>query len=48
MYAIEADKLTKSFGKGFLAVKGISFNVEEGEIFGFLGPTARERPLQYA
>jgi ABC-2 type transport system ATP-binding protein len=38
MYAIEAKKLTKAFGKGFLAVKGISFNVEEGEIFGFLGP----------
>lgn len=38
MYAIEAKNLTKSFGKGFLAVKGISFNVEEGEIFGMLGP----------
>jgi ABC-2 type transport system ATP-binding protein len=38
MYAIEANKLTKSFGKGFLAVKGISFNVDEGEIFGLLGP----------
>lgn len=38
MYAIEANKLTKSFGKGFQAVKGISFKVEEGEIFGFLGP----------
>lgn len=38
MLAIEANKLTKSFGKGFLAVKGISFNVEEGEIFGLLGP----------
>ncbi len=38
MYAIEADKITKSFGKGFIAVKGISFSVEEGEIFGFLGP----------
>ncbi len=38
MYAIEANKLTKSFGKGFLAVKGISFSVEEGEVFGMLGP----------
>jgi len=38
LYAIEANKLTKSFGKGFQAVKGISFKVEEGEIFGFLGP----------
>ncbi|HYB04104.1 MAG TPA: ATP-binding cassette domain-containing protein [Nitrososphaerales archaeon] len=38
MYAIEAKKISKSFGNGFLAVKGISFNVEEGEIFGLLGP----------
>ncbi len=38
MHAIEAKSLSKSFGKGFLAVKGISFSVEEGEIFGFLGP----------
>jgi len=36
--AIEATDLTKSFGKGFLAVKGITFGVEEGEVFGFLGP----------
>ena len=31
------DLLTKEFG-GFKAVDGISFKVEEGEIFGFLGP----------
>jgi len=31
------DSLTKEFG-GFKAVDGISFKVEEGEIFGFLGP----------
>jgi len=35
--AIEVDSLTKEFG-GFKAVDGISFKVEEGEIFGFLGP----------
>ena len=37
-YAIEAQKLSKVFGGGIKAVNGISFNVEEGEIFGFLGP----------
>jgi len=31
------DSLTKKFGD-FKAVDGISFKVEEGEIFGFLGP----------
>jgi len=35
--AIEVDSLTKEFG-GFKAVDDISFQVEEGEIFGFLGP----------
>ena len=29
--------LTKNFGD-FKAVKGISFTVEEGEVFGLLGP----------
>ena len=37
MEAIEVDSLTKEFGD-FKAVDGISFKVEEGEIFGFLGP----------
>jgi len=35
--AIEVESLTKEFGD-FKAVDGISFKVEEGEIFGFLGP----------
>ena len=37
MNAIEVNSLTKKFGD-FKAVDNISFNVEEGEIFGFLGP----------
>lgn len=36
MSAIEARDLTKAFGK-FVAVDRISFSVEQGEIFGFLG-----------
>ena len=35
--AIRADRLTKRFGE-LVAVDGVSFSVEEGEIFGFLGP----------
>ncbi len=34
---LEVDKLEKKYGD-FSAVKGISFSVEEGEIFGLLGP----------
>ena len=37
MKAIEVDSLTKEFGD-FKAVDNISFQIEEGEIFGFLGP----------
>lgn len=36
MKAIKVDKLTKTFGR-LVAVDHISFEVEEGEIFGFLG-----------
>jgi ABC-2 type transport system ATP-binding protein len=36
MYSIEVNNLTKKFGN-FTAVDNISFNVKEGEIFGFLG-----------
>ncbi len=35
-YSIEVNNLTKVFGK-FTAVNQISFNVRQGEIFGFLG-----------
>ncbi len=37
MDVIEASNLVKRFGK-LEAVKGVSFTVKEGEIFGFLGP----------
>ena len=33
---IQVEKLTKTFGD-FTAVKGITFDVYKGEIFGFLG-----------
>lgn len=36
MSVVSAEKLTKRFGR-FTAVDAISFSVEEGEIFGFLG-----------
>ena len=36
MIAIQAEALTKAFG-GFVAVDRLTFSVEEGEIFGFLG-----------
>ncbi len=37
MPAIDVRNIVKTFGK-FTAVKGLSFDVEEGEIFGLLGP----------
>ncbi|ASA77810.1 ATP-binding cassette domain-containing protein [Thermococcus sp. 5-4] len=37
MNAIEVENLVKKYGD-FEAVKGISFNVRQGEIFAFLGP----------
>src|SRR5688572_19913348 len=37
MAAIDVQNIAKQFGD-FTAVKGISFRVEEGEIFGLLGP----------
>jgi ABC-2 type transport system ATP-binding protein len=36
MNSIEVKNLTKKFGK-FISVNDISFNVEQGEVFGFLG-----------
>jgi len=37
MLAIDVRNIVKKFGD-FTAVKGLSFNVEDGEIFGLLGP----------
>jgi ABC-2 type transport system ATP-binding protein len=37
MNAIEVKGLVKKFGE-FTAVKGVTFDVEEGEVFGLLGP----------
>src|SRR5512144_3074025 len=37
MSAIEVEQIVKTFG-AFTAVKGVSFRVEQGEIFGMLGP----------
>lgn len=38
MYSIETKSLTKVYGSGLTAVDNVSFQVDEGEIFGFLGP----------
>ncbi|MBC8063859.1 MAG: ATP-binding cassette domain-containing protein, partial [Chlorobia bacterium] len=35
---IEVKNLTKTYPGGVEAVRGVSFNVEAGEFFGFLGP----------
>ena len=37
MNAIDVQQIVKKFGD-FTAVNGVSFAVEEGEIFGLLGP----------
>ena len=42
MNVIETDSLTKRFGT-FTAVDHISFEVGEGEIFGFLGANGADR-----
>ena len=40
---VRAKALTKRFGD-FVAVDGVDFAVQRGEVFGFLGPTAPARP----
>ena len=39
MQAIEVKNLVKNYGK-FKAVRGVSFNIDEKEIFGLIGPNA--------
>jgi ABC-type multidrug transport system ATPase subunit len=36
-WAVQVHDLTRKFGE-FTAVDSVSFDVEQGEIFGFLGP----------
>jgi len=36
--AIEADDLTKTYGKGVRALDGLSFSAQPGTVFGLLGP----------
>ena len=36
-FAIEADELTHEFPGGVRALDGVTFTVDEGEIFGYLG-----------
>lgn len=39
MYAIDATNLTKYYKKGLIkALRGLTFNVKEGELFGLIGP----------
>lgn len=35
---LEVNNLTKTYDNGFQAVKGVSFSVNRGEVFGILGP----------
>jgi ABC-2 type transport system ATP-binding protein len=35
---LECEDLRKTFADGFEAVRGITFDIEEGEVFGLLGP----------
>lgn len=41
---IEVKDLVFSYEKGRKALKGLDFEVEKGEIFGFLGQTVRGSP----
>ena len=38
MQVLQCDDLRKTFADGFEAVRGITFDIEEGEAFGLLGP----------
>ena len=41
MKAITVEALSKTFSGGTVAVDGIRFSLNQGEIFGFLGPKGK-------
>jgi len=45
MSVIEVSKLTKYYGKA-RGIVDLSFHVDEGEIFGFIGPNGRANRLR--
>lgn len=45
-YLIEAKNLTKRFGS-FVATDNVSFNIKQGEIFGFLGPNGAGKSVTF-
>ena len=42
MAIVDVTDLKKAYGE-VLAVNGISFRIDQGEVFGFLGPNGAER-----
>ena len=44
---IEVKELTFSYGRDKQALHGLDFTVEDGEIFGFLGPNGSPEFPQY-
>lgn len=47
MKAIEANSITHRYGK-FTAVDDISFTVNDGELFGFIGPDGAGKTTLFA
>lgn len=43
MTAVSVENITKRYGKT-VALDGVSFEVEKGELFGIIGPTAPGKP----
>lgn len=46
MKAITVEALSKTFSGGTVAVDGIRFSLNQGEIFGFLGPNGLRYKLK--
>jgi len=46
-YVIETKNLTKIFGHKLIAVNNVNLKVEEGSIYGFLGPNGAGRLRLY-